>query len=361
MNRTPTAAAFAIAAGLSLALGPAALAQDALEPNDAPDAAARLAAGDHEALRLAGGADWYRVEVAPGGDLGVRIAFDHDRGDLDLALGTVDQRLIERSDGTDDAETIVARDLAGGDYLVLVHGYEGATNDYRLLVRGDVVAPSPGGGGIVGAISPLEARFTSSREATPADTPTEVTFRAEASGGAAPYRYAWDFDAGAGSTATGRVVSHVFPGARPYEVVLTVSDADGRTTTARRVIGVEDARLPDFTDVRLVNRLRRTDCAGAPVSGTSSETIAVSKAGDRLEIGDPNGLVIAGTFERRDASGREVYALLADGSTNFPAQGEATIWREGGRLRLVATGVHFDRPLPFGTCQGGWTFDARQP
>ena len=48
--------------------------------------------------------------------------------------------------------------------------------------------------------------------------------------------YEWFFQGGRPAAATGRVATTTFPGARPYEVTLTVSDGLGREFTVRKVV-----------------------------------------------------------------------------------------------------------------------------
>lgn len=60
-------------------------------------------------------------------------------------------------------------------------------------------------------------------------TGDELTFAANANGGASTLKYSWDFDDrdGIQEDATGRVVTHVFRNPGKVKVTLTVSDVDG--------------------------------------------------------------------------------------------------------------------------------------
>lgn len=78
--------------------------------------------------------------------------------------------------------------------------------------------------------------------ATAAGDPTtinvneDVDFTGSASGGVAPYTYAWDFDDGGSSTTQNP--NHTFTAAGEYTVTLTVTDACGRTDTDTVVVTV---------------------------------------------------------------------------------------------------------------------------
>jgi len=338
------------------ASGGAPVSDDRFEENDEPDRAAALDAGRHEGLVLRD-QDWYRVRVGAGGRLRVEIAFDHDRGDLDLAVGTADLELVERSDSADDAEVVDVSGLAPGDYVVLVYGYRGATNAYDLLL-----AESPGGS--PPAPAALDVDFMASAYETPAGQQTEVTFQAEVSGGTPPYRYAWDFDGGLGSGASGPTARHTFPGARPYDVTLAVTDAAGRTASATHTIGVAapapapaPSGVADFDWRPFANQLTRSACDDPtrPVAAPRRESIQVIKVDDVLGISDGQN-VIVGVLDREEA-GRLVYRLVSDDARFFRARGEATLYREGGALRLEAALSHLDAA---GRCRSGWIFDATE-
>lgn len=84
--------------------------QDIAEPDDSPDEALELFALPVNApgLRLcAGDEDWAWVQVCGGGTLTVEIRFDHDLGNLDLALYSADGRRLAASTSDDDDERIV--------------------------------------------------------------------------------------------------------------------------------------------------------------------------------------------------------------------------------------------------------------
>jgi len=61
-----------------------------------------------------------------------------------------------------------------------------------------------------------------------------VTFTGSATGGTQPYSYSWDF--GDGTTASGQTVSHSYLLPGSYVVTLTITDANGQTSTTSRTI-----------------------------------------------------------------------------------------------------------------------------
>jgi len=63
-----------------------------------------------------------------------------------------------------------------------------------------------------------------------------ITFTGSASGGTAPYTYAWSF--GDSSTGSGSSTTHAYQAAGSYSVVLNVKDSSGQTTTATRTVTV---------------------------------------------------------------------------------------------------------------------------
>ncbi|HEX9239312.1 MAG TPA: PKD domain-containing protein, partial [Candidatus Bathyarchaeia archaeon] len=72
-----------------------------------------------------------------------------------------------------------------------------------------------------------------------------VSFTGSASGGTAPYNYAWNF--GDSSTGSGSSASHIFQTAGVYTVVLTVTDAAGQVASATNTISVTLPLSASFT------------------------------------------------------------------------------------------------------------------
>jgi len=81
---------------------------------------------------------------------------------------------------------------------------------------------------------PLSASFSYSPSSPLPLLP--VQFTANAAGGSQPYGYSWNF--GDGWTATGATVSHSYLLPGTYTVTLTVTDANGQTTTASMTVNV---------------------------------------------------------------------------------------------------------------------------
>lgn len=109
---------------------------DALEPNDAREAARLLAAPqDLRELRIAGNDDWFAVDLPGQGRVSVTIRFRHADGDLDLHLVDATGRVIGRSEGTSDAESASFTAPAAGRVWVRVFGYRNARGPYTLELR----------------------------------------------------------------------------------------------------------------------------------------------------------------------------------------------------------------------------------
>ncbi len=72
-----------------------------------------------------------------------------------------------------------------------------------------------------------------------------VSFTGSASGGTAPYNYAWNF--GDSSTGSGSSASHVYQTAGIYTVVLTVTDAAGQVASATNTVTVTLPLSASFT------------------------------------------------------------------------------------------------------------------
>ena len=74
--------------------------------------------------------DWFEFGISQTGsdEHHVSIDFNHDGGDLDLALYDAQGNLIDISDTYDDGETITLYDRPAGRYYVQVYGWNGASN-----------------------------------------------------------------------------------------------------------------------------------------------------------------------------------------------------------------------------------------
>ena len=81
--------------------------------------------------------DWYSFWLDQNGtsDDYAEILFSHAGGDLDIELSDEDGFLVGLSETTTDNERISLEGMAGGKYYSLrVHGFEGATNSYDMVV-----------------------------------------------------------------------------------------------------------------------------------------------------------------------------------------------------------------------------------
>ncbi|PSQ45235.1 hypothetical protein BRD17_01935 [Halobacteriales archaeon SW_7_68_16] len=112
---------------------------DRFEPNDGFDSAAEITDGSYENLSIeADDIDYYAIDVETTTRLEVPITFDHDVGDLDLALYNGNRSEIASSTSLRDVESV--RTLAEpGTYYVRVRGFRGETAPYSMVVRTDAI------------------------------------------------------------------------------------------------------------------------------------------------------------------------------------------------------------------------------
>lgn len=121
---------------------------DRFEPNDAPATAAFLnpSVGRYENLTMCNSnVDYYLVPLLRDETVRVAIAFDHDRGDLDMQLFALDRSTIldESASLGDREEVSYLRIPQRGNYLLRVQGKTpGARNVYDLDI--EVSRPSEG-------------------------------------------------------------------------------------------------------------------------------------------------------------------------------------------------------------------------
>jgi hypothetical protein len=110
---------------------------DPLEPNNTVEAAANgwTSPGDY-GICPAADRDFFWAEWEEGKTYRIEISFDHDVGDLDLALlrGPPDYLEIAVSQGLSDRETITHQVVESGIFLIRVFGFAGATGPYTLEV-----------------------------------------------------------------------------------------------------------------------------------------------------------------------------------------------------------------------------------
>ena len=153
---------------------------DGYEPNDEFDTAASITDGNYTDLQIVDGeSDYFAVTLEEGGSIDASIEFDHNTGDLDMALYGPDREELADSTSTSDGESVSATDVSeGGTYYVEVRGYSGASAPYDLRV--DVGSPQPTGV-IIGDVVDTEAnpipgarvRITNASDSVIAETTTD--------------------------------------------------------------------------------------------------------------------------------------------------------------------------------------------
>jgi hypothetical protein len=124
---------------------------DSKEPNDSPEAAKAVSAGDYD-LSICDTAetpedwDFFVVQLAQGETISVEVAFEHDNGDLDCDLsrdGTA-ETILAFSNGTSDEEHFSYTAEQTRDYVIAVYGVGGEkyASPYHLSIRVEATAPA---------------------------------------------------------------------------------------------------------------------------------------------------------------------------------------------------------------------------
>lgn len=124
------AAGVVVTAGAGVAVA----AQDEFEPNDEPDAAAQIDDGTYEGLTIAGGVDYYEVDLSAGETLEVTTEFTHDDGDIDLRLYDSDERPIAESASYEDQESVSHTAEEDETIQIMVYTEGRRSNDYTMTV-----------------------------------------------------------------------------------------------------------------------------------------------------------------------------------------------------------------------------------
>ena len=278
---------------LAVAVDAVSCANDALEPNDAPEAARALGLGDHEALEICGGdQDFFRLTTAPGVPLEVLAFFEHRYGDLDLELRALDGVTVLATAASEKSiEELTYTSPSGGDVLLRVYGVGGARNAYALAVRhgdasqcpadplGDNHAPEDA----VVLFSGIYEGFTVCGEtpdwfAVDLNGGETLEVLAEGEGGAAPPGLAIFTDPTAGPVATSA------PGDDFSDVVYTASNEPQRlyyrvTTAAAASPYVMLQDVADPAGACAPDRLE-PNSAGAPVALPQGITTWLRLCGD---------------------------------------------------------------------------------
>lgn len=110
---------------------------DRFEPNDTVSTAALidLPFEGRDLSVQSNDTDYYEFDLAATSEVYIEASFEHDFGDIDIALLDADGSSITSSFGTSDVETI-QRTLDAGTYIVEVDlfGFDN-TNDYDLVIE----------------------------------------------------------------------------------------------------------------------------------------------------------------------------------------------------------------------------------
>ncbi|MFC1601656.1 DUF5719 family protein [Candidatus Sumerlaeota bacterium] len=105
---------------------------DEYEDNDSILAPAAIDFGQYPDLR-AYDDDFYWVSVTPGQGIDVRVTFDHDQGDIDMAVYDQFRDLIRRSESTTDTERIIVYGAQNRtSFLIHVYVWDNRNSSYSM-------------------------------------------------------------------------------------------------------------------------------------------------------------------------------------------------------------------------------------
>ncbi len=228
---------------------------DEFEENDWFDNATELSVGplyqDLSAL------DWdtYKVEVNTTHEFTFTLNYNISQGNLDLYLIDYNETedvgyILEVSSETTGTEQIIYTPQSDGWIFLLIY-LDGINMGYNLSITAEYIPPPPpppsptdgngGGDDNGGAVddgetkeSSLDASFIVN--ATRIIEGEYVNFTSSVINGTSPYTYNWNFGDGTSSSEANPI--HQFTSEGTYNVTLTVTDAEGRTTTYSRIITV---------------------------------------------------------------------------------------------------------------------------
>jgi len=107
---------------------------DAFEPNDGPGEATGLGTGSWPDLQVCTeDSDWFRFDLEEGETVEIAITFQHQFGDLDLALRDVTGSAVLSAAASESSYEVVAYTAPNAmSVMARVTGYQGNTNSYRL-------------------------------------------------------------------------------------------------------------------------------------------------------------------------------------------------------------------------------------
>ena len=79
--------------------------------------------------------DYFLLPEMPGCTGTATLTFEHDDGDLDLYLETLDGEIDDSSTSETDSENVST--TFTDNVIIRIHGYNSASNDYRLVTTYD--------------------------------------------------------------------------------------------------------------------------------------------------------------------------------------------------------------------------------
>lgn len=155
--------------------------------------------------------------------------------------------------------------------------------------------------------------------------PVTIPFSAEGSGGTEPYAFSWDF--GDGTNATGASVSHAYDTPGDYSVVLDVTDATGTTASLTIPLVITGVPVPPTFSITL-NADPTSGPAPLKVAFSTSLHGGVAPFTYLLEFGDGNHTSTGGTgsnVHKYASKGTYAATMTAKDSTGATAKSSVTI------------------------------------
>ncbi len=190
--------------------------------------------------------------------------------------------------------TFTSSSLSNGDVITAV-----VTPSYACPIN-----PTYTSAPITVTINPLPQVTCSASQFTQG-VPT--SFTANATGGTAPYQFDWNF--GDSNTGSGQNVSHIFPNAGNYITKVTVTDANGCSTTCEVSVFIETppTLTPDFISVPT------SGCGTVTVQFTDQSTI--NPVAWNWNFGDGSTSAIQNPVHTYNQSG--IYPVTLEVSNGF--------------------------------------------
>lgn len=249
-----------------------------------------------------------------------------------------------------DPRTGIAR-LAPASFLalvVVVATAPGALTPHvshepgRVSAANSDVAPSESD-----AASPLVARAVLIQQSAPfVGVPLNVSLVANATGGSPPYIESWNFGDGS-PTGFGGLVSHEYPGAGSFLVLLMVVDALGVHASSTIIVGTEDYGTPGSADVYESTQLATAGANASPIDFRAAPpvTTAYTVAHYQWDFGDGSSSTVSDPVHSFAEAGNYLVGVTVEFNMTFPSQPNQSWWNATYHLNEVAVAPGSEPPI----------------